>query len=181
MIHRFHWRAGVGALVLLLLVAGGTALAKSSKQKSPKKATVEMAGRTTFKLNGFIKDSVHFRPGLVVIKSGGSLTLKNKTDEPHTFSIVNKGDQPRSLKDVGNCGSPGTICDKLFSAHQPDANGNPTKPVVDVGTPGVDEPGDSFVLNPKQTMKANVSAAKGKTLYFMCGIHAWMQGSLKVR
>ena len=180
MTHRFHWRAVLGALVLLLLVAGGTALAKSSKQKSPKKATVEMVGRSTFKVNGFIKDSVHFRPGLAVIKSGGSLTLKNKTDEPHTFSVVNKSDLPRTLNKVGDCGSPGTICDKLFSAHQPDPNGNPTKPVVDVGPPGIDEPGDSFVLNPKQTLKANVSAAKGKTLYFMCGIHAWMQGSLKV-
>ena len=66
----------------------------------------------------------------------GSLTLKNKTDEPHTFSVVNKSDLPRTLNKVGDCGSPGTICDKLFSAHQPDPDGNPTKPVVDVGPPG---------------------------------------------
>jgi hypothetical protein len=179
MTHRFHWRAAVGALLLLLVVAGGTALAKSSKN-APKKATLEMVGRTTFKLNGFIKDSVHFRPGLVVIKSGGGLTLKNKTDEPHTFSIVSKSDLPRTLRKVGACGNPGTICDKLFTAHQPDADGNPTKPIVDVGPAGLDEPGDSLVLNPKQTLKANVSAAKGKTLYFLCAFHAWMQGSLKV-
>ena len=36
-------------------------------------------------------------------------------------------------------------------------------------------------MNPKQTVKVNVSAAKGKTLLFMCGIHAWMQGKLKTR
>ena len=55
------------------------------------------------------------------------------------------------------------------------------QPIVDVGTPGIDAPGDSVVLNPKQTVKVDVSAAKGKTLHFMCGIHAWMQGKLKTR
>jgi hypothetical protein len=180
MIHRFHGPAIVLALALLLVVAGGTALARSSK-KTPKNATVTMKSPIKFKRNKFIQDGSHFIPGVVTIKSGGSLSLKNKSDQPHTFSIVAKSDVPKNLKQVGNCGSPGTICEKLFTAFQPDAQGNPTKPVVDVGPPGVDEPGDSFALNPKQTVKVNVSAAKGKTLYFMCGIHAWMQGTLKVR
>ena len=116
-----------------------------------------------------------------MIRSGGKLTLRNRQEAPHTFSIVTKKDLPNATNKILDCGSPGTICDSLFTAHQPDAEGNPTVPIVDVGAPGIDQPGDSVIVNPKQTVKVNVSAAKGKTLLFMCGIHAWMQGKLKTR
>jgi hypothetical protein len=180
MSHRFWPRAATAVLVAAVAVAGGTALAASPK-KAPKNARIEMKGKTTVKLNKFIRDSVHFSPGKDSIRTGGTLTLKNRTEEPHTFSIVKKSDVPKSPRKIFDCGSPGTICDTIFTGHQPDAQGNPTKPVVDVGAAGIDQPGDSIVLNPKQSMKANVSASKGTTLYFMCAIHAWMQGQLRVR
>jgi plastocyanin len=177
---RFWPRAAVAVLVVALATIGGTAIAKSPK-KAPKNARIEMKGKTTVKVNKFIRDSVHFSPGKDSIRSGGTLTLKNRTEEPHTFSIVKKSDVPRSPRKIFDCGSPGTICDTIFTGHQPDANGNPQKPVVDVGTAGIDQPGDSVVLNPKQSMQVNVSASKGTTLHFICAIHAWMQGQLRVR
>ena len=82
---------------------------------------------------------------------------------------------------MANAGSPGTICDTIFTALAPDPQGNPTKSVVDVGAPGVDQAGDTVVLNPKSSQKVDISAKKGTTLSFICGIHAWMQGKLKVR
>jgi hypothetical protein len=183
MLHRFWRPAAALVLVLALAVVGGTAMAKS--KKAPNKATVTAAGKSTsrFKLNGFFlfRDSAHYTPGVVPIRSGGTLTLKNRTSEPHTFSIVTRSERPRTLKKVENCGGPGTICETISNAHQIDQNGNPTKPLVDVGTPGFDEPGDSTVLNPKSTQKVNLTAAKGKTLFFICGIHPWMQGIVKVR
>ena len=179
MLNRF-WRPAVFAVLVLALAAiGGTAVAKS--KKAPQKATLQAKGKTTVKRNGFIKDSVHWVPGLVTIRSGGKLTLKNRTDEPHTFSIVAAKDVPKSDKKIFDCGSPGTICDTIFTALAPDPQGNPTKSVVDVGAPGVDQAGDTVVLNPKSNQKVDISAKKGTTLSFICGIHAWMQGKLKVR
>ena len=178
--NRFLWRVFVLLLLLVpLAVAAGTAGAAS--KKAPKNVTLQMKGKLVVKKNKFLKDGAGFVPGNVVIRSGGKLTLRNRQEAPHTFSIVTKKDLPGSTNKILDCGSPGTICDTLFTAHKPDADGNPTVPIVDVGAPGIDQPGDSVVLNPKQTVKVDVSAAKGKTLLFMCGIHAWMQGKLKTR
>ena len=181
MSHRFHRRAIFVALALLIAAAGGTALAKSA----PNKATITAGGGGSgkFKINKFgtFTDKSHFTPGTVAIRSGGTLTLKNTADQPHTFSIVAKKDLPRTRRQLGNCGAPNTICEKLSLAHQIDQQGNPAKPVVDVGGPGIDQAGDSLVLTPKKSQTVNISAKKGTTLYFMCGIHAWMQGVLKVR
>jgi plastocyanin len=178
MLHRF-WRPAVCAMLVLALAAvGGTAVAKS--KKAPNKATVTMKSPVKFKRNKFIQDGSRFLPGTVLIRSGGTLTLKNKSDQPHTFSIVTKKDQPRNLRQLGNCDTPNGACTKIGVAHQIDQDGNVTKPIVDVGAAGIDQVGDSIALNPKQTQKVNLSAKKG-TLYFLCAIHAWMSGELKVR
>jgi hypothetical protein len=179
MSHRFWRRSVVALLVVALAVVGGTAVA--APQKAKKNATLEMKGKLIVKRNKFIKDEARFSPGIVSIRSGGTLTLRNRQPQPHTFSIVKGSDVPRTTGRILNCGAPGTICDTLFTAHQPDPQGNPTKPIVDVGAPGIDQPGDSIILNPKQTVKVNVSAPKGTTLNFVCAIHAWMQGRLRSR
>jgi plastocyanin len=183
MSNRFWPGAVLAGLLLAVALVGGTAIAKSSK--APNKATVTASGKfsSKFKINrlGVFTDSSHFTPGAVVIRSGGTLTLKNKANDPHTFSIVTKKDLPKTRGQLNNCGAPNTICSKLNLAHQVDQQGNPAKPVVDIGTAGVDQPGDSFVLSPKGSQTVNLSAKSGTTLYFMCGIHPWMQGTLKVR
>jgi plastocyanin len=183
MLNRFCRPAVFAVLVLALAAIGGTAVAKS--KKAPNKATVTAGGKFSakFKINkeGVFTDGAHFTPGTVTIASGGTLTLKNRAPEPHTFSIVAKKDLPRTRRALNNCGAPNTICGKITVAHQFDQQGNPGKLVVDIGAAGIDQPGDSFVLAPKSTQTVNLSAKKGTTLYFMCGIHAWMQGVLKVR
>jgi hypothetical protein len=183
MAHRFGRPAALALLVLALAAIGGTALAKS--KKAPSKATVTAAGKFTSKIKinkfGQFTDASHFTPAVVLLRSGGTLTLKSRSEAPHTFSIVAKKDLPRTRRQLNNCGAPGTICEKLSLAHEADQEGNPTKPVVDVGAPGIDQVGDSFVMNPKQSQQVNLSAKAGTTLYFLCGIHAWMQGVLKAR
>jgi plastocyanin len=180
MSHRLWRRSVVAMLVLALALLGGTAIA-APKKKASNKATINLLAPIKVKVNKFIQDGARFRPGDATIKSGGTLTLNNKSGAPHTFSIVKESDVPKSKGKILNCGSPKTICETLFVAHQPDADGNPTVPTVDVGQPGIDAPGDSLVLNPKQKETVKVSAKKGTELYFMCAIHAWMQGELKVR
>jgi plastocyanin len=170
----------VASALVLVLAVGAVGSATAKGPKAPKKTTLRFQSKLTYKKNKFIKDASRFNPGVVTIKSGGTLTLKNTSEAPHTFSIVKKSDLPRGIGQIGNCGSPGTICDKILSSHQPDAQGNPSLPIVDVGPAGIDEVGDSVFLNPKQTVKVTVSAKRG-TLRFMCGIHGWMQGVLHVR
>ena len=180
MLHRFPLRVVVAMLLLpLIVVAGTSAVAKTPK--ASKNVTLQMKGKLSVKKNKFIKDTARFAPAVVLIRSGGTLTLRNRQDAPHTFSVVQKSDVPRTSNKILGCGEPGTICDTLFTAHKPDADGNPTLPVVDVGTAGIDQPGDSIVLNPKATQKVKVSAPKGKSLHYLCGIHAWMQGQVKSR
>ena len=53
--------------------------------------------------------------------------------------------------------------------------------VVNVGPPGLDQPGDSLLIDAEHPVtRARVTAAPGTTLRFICVIHPWMQGKLKV-
>ena len=57
-------------------------------------------------------------------------------------------------------------------------------PVVDVGAPGFNEPGDSLFFvaeEPFNTISAQVTAPAGTTLKYLCAIHPWMQGTITVR
>ena len=38
-----------------------------------------------------------------------------------------------------------------------------------------------MVINPKGKISFNVTAKKGTTLYYLCAIHPWMQGKIKVK
>lgn len=53
-------------------------------------------------------------------------------------------------------------------------------PVVDVGGPGLDSPGDSLFFD-DESISATVTAPAGTTLLYLCAIHPWMQGEIAVR
>ena len=48
-----------------------------------------------------------------------------------------------------------------------------------MGRPGLNTRGDSLVLNGGR-ISGLVTAGAGQTLYYICAIHAWMQGSIRV-
>ena len=50
-----------------------------------------------------------------------------------------------------------------------------------MGKEGVDQAGDSIFVPPGGTVRFNVSAAAGRTLNYLCVIHPWMQGRLRVK
>src|SRR4051794_6606858 len=131
------WRPVAVVGLVLALVAVGTAV--GAPKKGPKKATITLRSPVKVKVNKYFQDGARYVPGNAVIGSGGTLTLKNKSEAPHTFSIVERKQLPKGAKGILNCGSPGTICESIFTAHQFDQNGNPTKPVADVGTAGIDQ------------------------------------------
>jgi hypothetical protein len=53
--------------------------------------------------------------------------------------------------------------------------------VIDVGSPGLDAPGDSLLFFAGESISATISAPAGSTLFYLCAIHPWMQGSISVR
>jgi plastocyanin len=165
---------------------GVSALAIAPAIAAPaKKNQIVIRDGATYKPGFYVQDNMRFTPFTQTVRKGATVTLLNKgpKDEPHSLSFVKKSQLPKTTRAINRCEIPKGICLKIAIAHQVNIQTLAVgKPVVDVNKPGVDGPGDSFFIAPgmkKLTFK--VSAKKGTTLYFMCAVHPWMQGSIKVR
>lgn len=171
------------ALVLgaaLALVAVVPAVAQA-----PRNYTLDMIGKVTFKKNRFIKDSVRYEVDSFSIRSGGNLTIADKTRQPHTLSLVKRSDLPGNLREMERCFGPGP-CDEIGVDHgaidpETGEERDPTVPLVNKGAEGFNQPGDSVVIPPRRKARVEVTAARGKSLYYLCAIHPWMQGRINVR
>lgn len=167
----------LGAVALLAAGLGGTAGATGSRQNG---ATVETEGENGVEINEKIFSTLRFDDEKTRIRSGQEITFVHDDDtvEPHTATIVDQADLPETFDEVFECGGPGTPCGDAFDAH-----GDPPAPAVEApgSLPGLDAPGDSLWLEPGGEISAVVSAPAGSTLYYLCAIHAWMQGQIKVR
>jgi hypothetical protein len=177
-------RAAVPALGLAVALA---AVVPATAQNAPSKATLNVVGKPEFKVNRYVKDGMRFGRDITVVKSGGTLTIVNKTDQPHSFSLVKKSELPRNMAQMEGCFSPKGVCGKLAVAHgfidpaTGEEREEPTMPLVNVGKEGFDQPGDSVVFGPKSKTKVKITAKKGAQLSFLCGFHSWMQGKLDVK
>jgi plastocyanin len=177
----------VAALGAALLALAGSALGAGGGKggKGPAKAKVVIKGSESFKINAYVKDSVHFAGATVTVRSGGTVIVTNTTEDAHTLSIVKSSQLPRSLKQIENCG----VCGEIAKSHgvnpqEPPHPGPPPIPLVNVGPAGFDEPGDSVFIAPKGhggPVTFTVTAPAGTTLNFMCAIHPWMQGRIQVK
>ena len=165
----------LGAVVAL----GATAATGGGAAADPKvPATQKLAivGHSAFKVNKLAFDNQRFSKSTFAIRSGGTVTLANRarTEDPHTVSLVTKAQLPTSF----DC----EVCGAIFAAHGVSETSNgPANPVVDVGASGYDQPGDSSFVAPHARVSFKVTAPAGTTLHFMCAIHPWMQGRIKVR
>jgi plastocyanin len=181
--------AGLAALigVAMPLVAGGA----GSNAKACG-ATVKVAEHVKYVINQYVQDGMRFAPGTVTVKSGCKLTIEFAAagqSESHSLSLVKQSDLPRTAAQMENC----KICKQIASKHlkypgQPPGPNNPIAHwIVNVGKRGFDVPGDSIVIAEAKDAPAGhkrvtmtVSARAGTTLYFMCGLHPWMQGKIHV-
>jgi plastocyanin len=192
MSRRKHARVGLAAVVAILALAVAVPALAATAPKHVRETTI---GGEKFIPNRMVADTMHFKLGTIQIRSGGTITFVDKTKNAHTFSVVKKGQVPRTARAVDNCFGKGP-CDEIAIAHgavNPDTGEEqePTTPLVNVGKAGFNQPGDSVVLAPgggaaaakAHASKTNVkiTAPKGKTLYFICAIHPWMQGKVEVR
>jgi hypothetical protein len=177
--------APIAALALLAaLVVPNLATAESS-------ATVASEGVTTIEIKMEGKKMGFFGPKTVV--EGEELRIVNTTKPsmvgPHTFSLVTKGSLPKTAKQRKQCFTPGHICFAIAEwQHFNPKTEKVGLQLAEAGPEGwstmgsVKKKGDSWFSGEKPggTVEQVVTAKAGTTLYFMCAIHPWMQGSIKV-
>lgn len=167
----------------LALILAAVVVVPAVAQPAPSKATLQAVGKVTFKANRYVKDGMRFNLDTVRIKQGGKLTLVDKTKQPHSFSLVKKGQLPTNMRQMENCFGKGP-CDEFAVAHgainpETGEEQEPTTPLVNVGKAGFNQPGDSVVIPPNGKAKVDITGAKD--LYYLCAIHPWMLGNVDVR
>jgi hypothetical protein len=152
-------------------------------------ATEEAVTTIEIKMEG--KKMGFFGPGTV--HEGEELRIVNTTKPsmvgPHTFSLVTKGSLPKTAKARKSCFTPGHICLSIAEwQHFNPKTEQVGKQEVETGAEGwstmgsVKKEGDSWFSGEKPggETERKVTAKAGTTLYFMCAVHPWMQGSIKV-
>lgn len=165
---------GTGALVASAAFAGPAAAQGGN--------TIVVKGGAKMRPGHSITDDMRFAPLRKTIKSGSTVTISNRTGQPHTLSIVKKSELPKNVKQM-EAFFEGPIMGEFMQAHEVDpANEEapPGKPLVDVGETGFDQRGDSVFFAGK-SQKFEFTAKPGSELSYICLIHPWMQGSLKAR
>jgi hypothetical protein len=167
-----------GATAAGLVVGSGPASAQYDVGTGPKTIKIVMKG----------KNPVFKAPRR--ISAGQKLTIVNKTKAqkigPHTFTLVKKALLPRTPKQIKKCANGKTkLCKNVSKAHKFTPPETIRKPNVDVGKTGWDKSfgkrGDTWFTPDRGTReRRKVSARAGKTLYFFCAVHPFMQGKIKV-
>jgi plastocyanin len=177
MLRRKYARAGIAAIAAIVAVAIAVpALAGAP----PTRVTQTVVGGVKFVPNRSISETMRFQKDRLSIAKGGTITLVNKTKAPHSFSLVKKSQVPRTARAVEACFEKGP-CGKFFVAHgavNPDTGEeqDPTTPLVNVGKPGFNQPGDSVLIPPAGRVKIKVTTSQ--PLYYICALHPWMLGAI---
>jgi len=125
------------------------------------------------------------------VTQGDTLKIVNTTVPkkvgPHTFSLVKKGVLPKTAPDRKACFTPKHICLSIATWHKfnPKTEKIGLNPVK-AGPAGWSTAGDNakkgdswFTEKKGDSFEQEVTAAPGD-LYFICAVHSWMQGKIKV-
>lgn len=178
------------AVVVVLLVAlSAASVVTAAGAKAPARTTIKSKTSFKFKPNRYIQDGLRWNKDSYTVRSGGTLHVVNGdgSEGPHTFTVLRKKDVPKTAKTLFNC----KACNKLTKAHgaDPESEEPPTFDFLENGVgqataPDVDRPGDSGLIGTGKkgdSVDFKVTAKAGKTLYFICLIHPWMQAKVEVK
>ena len=154
------------------LVAGGvgTAGAKGGP-------VLDIVGKETIKPNKSYTNTWRFAPGTLTVKSGQTIKIvrHDKGQDPHSVTLTTKRNaHPKGFMDCA-------ACNQAQQDHMPNGPDAPPVPLVNKGADGFDQAGDSILLMDRKPQTIKITAKKGTTLYFICALHPWMQGTIKVK
>ena len=168
----------IAATLGIFAIAAGPAVA------APKKNTITAVGGMKVKANAYVQDAQRWDADTYSIKSGATVTLRDKSTDgqPHTLSLIKS--LPKTPAQIMGC----QACGPLNLGHEVDMmSGNVGKPLIEAGEAGFDTAGDkdaagdSIYLPAKGKVTFKVTASKGTTLRFVCAVHPWMLGQIKVK
>lgn len=159
-----------------LVAAGAAIVLATSVVAGAGDRQVQTLGDERVVPNVMVQATLKFAPGRTTVTSGQTITWvhEDKTTAPHTVTIVAALPEP-TLDGIFGCGAPGQPCAVALAAHA--ASG----PVVNVGAPGLNAPGDSLFFVDDGSITATVTAPAGSRLLYLCAIHPWMQGEIVVQ
>ena len=179
-------RASLRALFLAVPVA-----ALSLAFAAPVGAAEVPATGTTAEIDMKFEKGKMFFEGPKTVTQGDTLKIVNSTNPkqvgPHTFSLVTKGVLPKTAPARQACFTPKHICLSIAEWHKlnPKTEKIGLNPVK-AGPAGWSTAGDNakkgdswFTEKKGETFEQQVTAAPGD-LYYICAVHAWMQGKVKV-
>jgi hypothetical protein len=186
-LHTLSRRAGLRALAVaasaaaLILALGGSF------------AGAAATGKTDVISMELTKGKLKF-VGPETVTVGDQLEIVNKTDPrqvgPHTFSLVTKSSVPLTAGARKKCFSPKHICLAIakwhgFNPKSEKISINPAKAGPEGWSTAGDangKKGDSWFSGEKKGghFSQEVTAEPGTTLYYICAVHPWMHGQVKV-
>jgi plastocyanin len=153
-------------------------------------ATVAPTGVTAEIDMKFEKGKMFFS-GPKTVTQGDTLKIVNETNPkqigPHTFSLATKGSLPKTKDARKSCFTPKHICLSIAEWHK--FNPKTEKIALDPVKAGPagwstmgnnSKTGDSWFTEKKgESFEQQVTATPG-TLYYLCAVHSFMQGQVKV-
>ena len=99
-------RKMIAGLAGMALAVGGTGVAlAASGAAAPRSVTVAQSDGFKVVPNQYVKDMLRFNKDVYTVKSGSTLHIVNMAaDEgPHTFTVVARKDEPRTLTQLFSC------------------------------------------------------------------------------
>ena len=174
----------LAALALLAALVVPNLATAESTTAIPGEAVTTIEIKLEGKKLGFVGPST--------VHEGEELRIVNDTKPsqvgPHTFSLVTQSSLPKTAKARKSCFTPAHICLSIAEWHHFNPKTEKVgKPEVEVGPEGwstmgsLKKEGDSwFIEKAGAETDRKVTAKAGTTLYFMCAVHPWMQGKVKV-
>jgi plastocyanin len=132
--------------------------------------------RTTINRN--IRLTFRFAPSHIEVNSGDRVTFVNaaRLQESHTITIARKRELPTNIDEIFDCGAPGAAC----APARGHAGDNLKLEDDNDGERGLDGVGDSLFQRRNRSISRRVTAPSGTRLHYVCAIHPWMQGHIKV-
>ena len=175
------------AFLAASLVAAVGVTAVPAVAQSPSRIAVSAVGSEKLIPNRSYQQNYRWNRDSYTVRPGGTIVLRNliRGEEPHTFSIVRRSDQPKRIADAGKCFPPTGACGKIFAAHQFPEEEGPPKVILADGGDGFNKPYDSIVISPRgqrgSSANLRVTAPHGTNLYALCALHPQMQTVVRVR